>query len=312
MTLLQERTPFGLECQGLTNESVHGGVWHVDGRNVWSETQPSFFQRTVQTMVLQTLESQLGLDTSALDVHATLNEMVLYEEGDFPRRNTESAPGMFGTYLLQLPVEGGHEGAELCIHHRGEKVTIDTSKLSSGAAFQEVVYYDDCYPERTPVARGRRCVLAFHLSWRAKMVHDEGIKNRTLPMSILAGLLASQALPLWKLVERTHELIDRWTECSARFGTKWISFPLDHKHTRESLSFDRLVGTDKRLAQAFSAVPSSKLAMYLVQENFNFYLQNGKYCPGYRDEDEETYEGDDSKERLEKMSCLHLEMLPRE
>jgi hypothetical protein len=66
MTLLQEkaeRTPFGLECQGLTNESVHGGVWHVDGRNVWSETQPSFFQRTVQTMVLQSLESQLGLDT---------------------------------------------------------------------------------------------------------------------------------------------------------------------------------------------------------------------------------------------------------
>eukprot|EP01033_Poteriospumella_lacustris_P017402 gene17402-12438_t len=281
MTLLQEKAELGFECQGLTNESVHGGVWHVDGRNVWSETQPSFFQRTVQSMVLQALESQM-------DVHATLNEMVLYEEGDhsLPRRNTANAPGVFGTYLLQLPVEGGHEGAELCIRHQGELVTIDTSTHSTGAAFQEVVFYADCKHERTTVTRGRRCVLAFHLSWRAKMVHDEGIKKRTLPMSILAGLPASQALPLSKLVERTHELIDRWTECSSRF--------------------------DKRLAQAFSAVPSSKLAMYLVQENFNFYVQDGKYCPGHGDEDEETYEGDDSKERLEKMSCLHLEMLQRE
>jgi hypothetical protein len=136
------------------------------------------------------------------------------------------------------------------------------------------------------------------------MVHDEGSKNRTLPMSILAGLLVSQALPLSKLVERTHELIDRWTECSARFGTKWISFPLDHKYTSETLSFDRLVGTDKRLAQAFSAVPSSKLAMYLVQESFTF----GRRVV----EDEETYECNDSKERLDKVACLHLRLFPQE
>lgn len=265
-------------------------------------------------MVLQSLDSQLGLDTSALDVHATLNEMVLYEEGDhsLPRRNIAKAPGVFGTYLLRLPVEGGHEGGELCIRHNGELVTIDTSMHSTGAAFQQVMVYADCKHERTPVTRGRRCVLAFHLSWRAKTVHDERIKKRTLPMRILAGLLASQALPLSKLVERTHEPIDRWTECSARFGTKWISFPLDNKYPSETLSFDRLVDTDKRLAQVFSAVPSSKLAMYLVQEKLNFYLQDGKYCPRYGKRDENICDGDDSKERLENMSYLHLEMLPRE
>jgi hypothetical protein len=249
-----------------------------------------------------------------LDVHATLNEMVLYEEGDhsLPRRNTENAPGVFGTYLLQLPVEGGHEGEELCIRHQGEQVTIDTSTHSTSAAFQEVMLCADCKHERTTVTRGRRCVLAFHLSWRAKIVHDEGSKNRTLPMSILAGLPASQALPLSKLVERTHGLIDRWTECSARFGTKWISLPLDHKYPSETLSFDRLVGTDKRLAQVFSAVPSSKLAMYLVQEKLNIYVQDGEYRPGYRGDDEKTFEVDDSKERLENMRYLHLQMLQRE
>lgn len=52
--------------------------------------------------------------------------------------------------------------------------------------------------------------------------------------------------------------------------------------------------------------------MYLVQEKLNFYLQDGEYCPRYGKRDENICDGDDSKERLENMSYLHLEMLPRE
>eukprot|EP01040_Poterioochromonas_malhamensis_P023567 gene23567-28942_t len=102
-----QQAPFGFGQQTLMDQTVRD-AWQVDGRNVWSASEPSFFQHTVQSMILTSLKKHLGLDTYTMDVHATLYKMLLYEEGGhfLPHRDTEKEPGMFGTFLLQIPVEG--------------------------------------------------------------------------------------------------------------------------------------------------------------------------------------------------------------
>eukprot|EP01039_Chlorochromonas_danica_P012386 gene12386-14151_t len=176
-----QQAPFGFGQQTLMDQTVRD-AWQVDGRNVWSESQPSFFQRTVQTMVLTSLRSQLGLATYTMDVHATLYKVLLYEEGGhfLSHRDTEKEPGMFGTYLLQIPVEDGHEDGQLHIRHLGQEVVVDTSTQSASAAFQEVMFYADCEHELKGVTRGRRCVLAFNLSWRATASDNVAGKKRAI------------------------------------------------------------------------------------------------------------------------------------
>jgi hypothetical protein len=257
-------------------------------------------------MILTSLKKHLGLDTYTMDVHATLYKMLLYEEGGhfLPHRDTEKEPGMFGTFLLQIPVEGGHVGGQLCIRHLGKTVPINTSKHSAGAAFQEVMFYADCEHELKEVTRGRRCVLAFNLSWRAAEIDNMVGKKRKLPVSVMAGLPPEHTIALPQLVERADTLVDRWSEHA--FALKWASIPLDHQYTEESLSFGHLKGKDLLMARTFLAIPPSKLAMYLVLEHITFYREfdSGERNP--MDEDEE------SKEILEEMQHVHVSVVSRE
>eukprot|EP01033_Poteriospumella_lacustris_P016675 gene16675-11933_t len=306
-----ERAPFGFGPQTLMDQTVRD-AWQVDGRNVWSESQPSFFQRTVQTMILTSLKEQLGLDTYSMDVHATLYKMLLYEEGGhfLPHRDTEKEPGMFGTYLLQIPVEDGHEGGQLCVRHLGQEVAIDTSSQSTSAAFQEAMFYADCEHELKEVTRGRRCVLAFNLCWRASgkstgEASDEMVgRKRKLSMSLIAGLPSSHVAVLPQLVERVTALVGRWTDGDD--GPDWVSVPLDHKYTVENLSFDHLKGKDALMARPFMAVPFSKLAMYLVLERITFGTDFDSSEPNPR------YDKKNSKEDMKGMAKLVLSMVSRE
>lgn len=310
MSLLKEqagRAPFGFGPQTVTDQTVRD-AWQIDGRNVWSESQPSFFQHAVQLTILTSLKEQLGLDTDTWDVHATLYKMLLYEEGGhfLPHRDTEKEPGMFGTYLLQLPVEGGHEGGQLCVRHRGEEVVVDTSTQSSSAAFQEVMFYADCEHELKVVTGGRRCVLAFNLNWRTRptVTSDQKI-SRKLPADIITGLPSSHAATLPQLVERVKEFVARWVTVKSG-SQKWFSIPLHHKYTIENLSFDHLKGKDMLMVRPFMAIPSSKLAMYLVLERITFLrdIENDGRNPMWM-------KGDATKEMVPAMDGVSLSMISR-
>eukprot|EP01042_Synura_sphagnicola_P020649 gene20649-26229_t len=64
MQLLKEqaqRAPFGFGPHTVLDQTVRD-AWQVDGRNVWSASEPSFFQHTVQSMILTSLKKPLGLD----------------------------------------------------------------------------------------------------------------------------------------------------------------------------------------------------------------------------------------------------------
>lgn len=300
-----ERAPFGFGPQTVLDQTVRD-AWQVDGRNVWSVSEPSFFQRTVQTMILTSLKKNLGLDTHTMDVHATLYKMLLYEEGGhfLPHRDTEKEPGMFGTFLLQIPVEGGHDGGQLCIRHRGQEVTVDTSTQSTSTAFQEVMFYADCQHELKEVTRGKRCVLAFNLSWRATGADHTVGRKRKLSVNVVAGLPSEHTVALPELVDRADALIDCWSEHAS--DLKWASIPLDHKYTVENLSFNHLKGKDLLMARTFLAIPPSKLAMYLVLESITFFREVDSKGRNPLNMDES------SKEILEEMEYVAVSLVSRE
>ncbi len=89
--------------------------------------------------VLQQLVAQvavgLGLGQQAGGVAAQLYKLLLYERGGHfaAHRDTEKAPGMFATLVVQLPCCGGHEGGGLLVRHGGRQVQVDTAQVGGGA-----------------------------------------------------------------------------------------------------------------------------------------------------------------------------------
>eukprot|EP01033_Poteriospumella_lacustris_P008128 gene8128-5853_t len=273
---LATKAPFGLGPKTITNTTVRD-AWQIDGRNVWSESQPSFFQHALQTKMRTSLKEQLGVDTDTVDVQATLYKKLLYEKGGhfLDHRDTEKEPGMFGTYLLQVPVEGGHEGGELIIAHgRKKKVVVDTATESQTGAFQEAMLYADCMHELKEVMNGSRCVLAFNLAWRPKDPDNVVSKEQIIPLKVLTEGPPSEVTARAKVVKSIHLFIDRWVEAAAKSDTvpKWLTIPLEHMYSRETLTFDTLKGKDALLAKAMMSVPAEKLGVYLVHEDIGYTI----------------------------------------
>jgi hypothetical protein len=72
--------------------------------------------------------------------------------------------GTFGTAILQLPVNGGHDGGNFNLEYKGRKATyedqVDSHKLSSLSSF-----YDSCHYVTKPITRGWKLTLVFNLVW---------------------------------------------------------------------------------------------------------------------------------------------------
>ncbi|MDP1906907.1 MAG: 2OG-Fe(II) oxygenase, partial [Hyphomicrobium sp.] len=88
--------------------------------------------------------------------------MLVYDAGGLflPHRDTEKAPGMFGTLLIQLP--SPHLGGELRIRHGGREARIDLSATDS-TELGFAAFYADCEHEVRPVEAGHRLCLVFNL-----------------------------------------------------------------------------------------------------------------------------------------------------
>lgn len=100
-------------------------------------------------------------------------------------------------------------------------------------------------------------------------------------------------------------LVDRWTGDTA--SPHWVSVPLDHKYTADNLSFDHLKGKDALMARPFMAVPSSKLAVYLVLEEITF-------LKAFDSDDRDPLFGEesDSEEIIEEMDVVSLRLVSLE
>lgn len=151
-----ESAPYGRGEQTVIDTMVRR-VWQVDAGRVrlggkhWTQS----LQR-----VLTEVARGLGCEGAA--IRAELYKLLIYDPGGFflPHRDSEKAPGMFGTLLIQLP--SPHLGGELRIRHGSREVHIDLSATDS-AEIGFAAFYADCEHEVRPVETGHRLCLVFNL-----------------------------------------------------------------------------------------------------------------------------------------------------
>lgn len=151
-----ELAPFGRGEQTVLDTSVRR-VWQIDAQRVHLGGK-----HWAQSLRLVLADAARGLGCEDATIQAELYKLLVYDPGGFflPHRDSEKAPGMFGTLLIQLP--SPHSGGELRIRHGSREVRIDLSATDS-AELGFAAFYADCEHEVRPVDAGYRLCLVFNL-----------------------------------------------------------------------------------------------------------------------------------------------------
>ena len=150
-----ERAPYGWGTDTLVDIQVRR-TWQIAAEKVriggkhWAPMLDATLGRVAEG---------LGI---ADPIAAELYKLLVYDQGSFfvSHRDTEKAPGMFGTLVLAFP--SNSTGGELAVKHKGREVRFDLrSEDPSEAAF--AAFYADCIHEVLPVTSGCRLTLVFNL-----------------------------------------------------------------------------------------------------------------------------------------------------
>jgi len=236
---LAEVAPYGRGEETVVDPAVRK-VWQMAPDQV--KITGKSWDATLEGIVT-TCARELGcLETPVL---AEFYKLLIYGPGSFfvTHRDTEKAPGMFGTLVISLPSR--HAGGDLVIRHQGREATLsllteEPSELAYAA------FYADCQHEVLPITKGYRVCLVYNL-----------IQGRAHTGSILA---APDHRP--QAVEATR-LLRTW------FGkppaARKLVCLLDHEYTPEGLGFTALKNRDAAVAKVLrDAAEAADLALHLA------------------------------------------------
>jgi hypothetical protein len=265
-----ERAPYGRGGQTVLDTSVRR-VWQIGAAQVhlggksWA---PSL------SKLLAIVAHGLGCEQAA--IRAELYKLLIYDPGGFflPHRDSEKAPGMFGTLLVQLPSE--HSGGELRIRHGSRESRIDLSATDySELGF--AAFYADCEHEVRPVESGHRICLVFNLLRGV----DQDFPPARAPSH---DAEATQAARL---------IADAFAAEGAPRKLAWL---LTHQYSQAELDFDALKGADAAVVgvlrqAADAAACTAHLAVVHIEESgpaeVNYAPYQGRRYLGGFDDDEE-------------------------
>ncbi len=234
-----ERAPYGRGAETLVDVDVRR-CWQL-GPERLTVDDPGW-EGTIAGVVD---EVRRGLGVTG-EVRAELYKLLVYDAGSFfvEHRDTEKAPGMFGTLVVALP--SAFEGGELVVRHGGEEARFELgARRPSEVAW--AAFYADCPHELRPVTAGWRVVLVYNL------------------------VRGGEALaPPDNSMERTKvaEVFRRWRR---EGGPVKVALLLEHHYTPEGLSFEGLKNRDAAVAAvvcgaARDAGCTSQLAMVSLHE----------------------------------------------
>ncbi|KAI3431778.1 hypothetical protein D9Q98_010533 [Chlorella vulgaris] len=153
--------PFGRGTETVVDTAV---------RNTFQLTPQQFrltnprWESDVIPEAVQVVKAALGIAPNKV-VEAQLYRLLLYEPGShFARhRDTEKAPGMFGTLTITLP--SAYKGGEIVVRHNGLQTTMDLARLNlKKSCF--AAFFADCEHEILPVTSGHRLTLVYNLCSR--------------------------------------------------------------------------------------------------------------------------------------------------
>lgn len=262
-----ERAPYGRGEQTVVDTAVRR-VWQIDAARVRISGK-SWTQSLGRILA----ETGRGLGCEEASIQAELYKLLVYDPGGFflAHRDSEKAPGMFGTLLLQLP--SPHSGGELRIRHGSREARIDLSATD----FSELgfaAFYADCEHEVRPVESGHRVCLVFNLL--------RGTASDTPPAS--APSHDAEVAQAARLIGAAF---------SAEDAPRKLAWLLAHQYSQAELGFAALKGVDAAVAgvlcrAAGAATCIAHLGVVHIEESgpaeVHYVPRRGR---GYRDYDED-------------------------
>ncbi|KAF2272969.1 uncharacterized protein EI97DRAFT_347613, partial [Westerdykella ornata] len=218
-------SPFGKGLQTVVDTTVRK-TWELDADDF--ECRNPAWSRFVETLLKRIVE-RLGVCVPA---RAERYKLLLYEEGAFfkPHKDSEKAPGMFGTLVVCLPSR--HSGGDVRLVH-GKRSLILKTQESSEFDLTFLAWYSDVQHEVLPIISGHRLVLTYNL------IQDPG-----MPRQVSLGLDKSH--------RQLESLLRTW-RVNLNHVQKLV-YPLEHKYTQESLAIRNLKGPDAAKARLLDYV----------------------------------------------------------
>ncbi|CAK0758503.1 hypothetical protein CCP4SC76_3020006 [Gammaproteobacteria bacterium] len=145
---------FGWKDQTLLDKSVRD-TWKISANLV--KIDEGSWNKTLQP-VIETIRLRMGIATG---IKAQLQDLLIYEPGQFfsRHRDSEKCDGMVATLIVVLPIQ--HEGGNLVVEHQDE-ITIYYSD-TKGQNISFFAFYADCLHEVTTVNKGYRVALTYNL-----------------------------------------------------------------------------------------------------------------------------------------------------
>ncbi|KAF2669631.1 hypothetical protein BT63DRAFT_372812 [Microthyrium microscopicum] len=210
------QAPFGKGEQTIVDKAVRN-TWELSPENfaLQSPQWNSFISKTVTSALndLGVMEHEFG------SISYALHKLLLYEEGAMfkPHKDSEKAPGMFGTLVICLP--SVHQGGDVITRHAKMTKTFTSSGTASASY---ICRYSDVLHEVTKVTSGYRLVLTYNL------------------ISKNFDFRPSAAVNCEEL-RRVRRVLDAWKISG---GDTRLIHQLEHEYTESGMKLNALKGRD--------------------------------------------------------------------
>ena len=172
-----------------------------------------------------------------------------------------SNTGMFGKFILQIPVVGGYKGGKLKVGD-SKNATFDFQP-NSDKCFYAAAFFTDYKHEWQTVTRGNMVALEFDLLWKpASTFTTSSIR---LPAFLSTVKLVKETLNAWSIANRqvkvdsspnssTSAISERASNTKDNAPEDLLIIPLEDAYCPTNFSFSALRGSDCHVAHILQSI----------------------------------------------------------
>ena len=173
-----------------------------------------------------------------------------------------SNTGMFGKFILQIPVVGGYQGSNLQL---GEKASIDFQQ-NSDKCFYAAAFFTEHKHEWQTVKRGNMVALEFDLLWKPASTFTTS--SICLPAFLSTVKLIKETLSAWSTANRqveegrvdsspnpsTSAISERASNINDNAPEDLLIIPLEDAYCPTNFIFSALRGSDCHVAHILQSI----------------------------------------------------------
>ena len=269
-----QASPFGKGMDTVLDTNIRRSI-EFEAQD--TEISNPYWESALEKLI-HSISAQMGID---FQIEAALFKLLVYREGGHFKchQDTEKAPGMFATLIVQLPSRC--QGGSLVCRFADQEYRFDFGNKAADSEFAiyYAAHYADVHHQVEEIEEGARLVLIYNLI--------QPVKERQLNANHhkqLLGSVREMVPPIFSFLSQEQH-----------------AFLLQHEYTEQSLSdlgFLATKGQDRDLIKALLAVNEHlplKQKLYFMISRVS-YSTTSDGCGGYYGDDDIYWEEIDSSE----------------